>query len=47
MQPLFRDHAVRHKLSKPSGTVLNYSRWTRPVAAASAPIITNDLETDE
>jgi membrane fusion protein len=38
MQQLFRDQAVRHKLSKPSGTVLNYSRWTRPVAAASAAL---------
>ena len=32
---LFRDQAVRHKLNKPSGTVLYYSPWTRPVAAAS------------
>lgn len=38
MQQLFRDQAVRHKLNKPSGTVLNYSRWTRPVAAASAAL---------
>jgi len=38
MPQLFRDQAVRHKLSKPSGTVLNYSRWTRPVAGASAAL---------
>ena len=38
MQQLFRDQAVRHKLNKPSGTVLNYSRWTRPVTAASAAL---------
>jgi hypothetical protein len=29
MPQLFRDQADRHKLNKPSGTVLNYSRWTR------------------
>jgi membrane fusion protein len=38
MPQLFRDQAVRHKLTKSSGTVLNYSRWTRPVAAASAAL---------
>jgi hypothetical protein len=38
MQQSFRDQAVRHKLNKPSGTVLNYSRWTRPVAGASAAL---------
>lgn len=38
MPQLFRDSAVRHKLTKSSGTVLNYSRWTRPVAAASAAL---------
>jgi membrane fusion protein len=38
MPQLFRDQAVRHKLNKQSGTVLNYSRWTRPVAAASAAL---------
>ena len=38
MPQLFRDQAVRHKLTKSSGTVLNYSRWTRPVAAASGAL---------
>ena len=38
MPQLFRDQAVRHKLTKSSGTVLNYSRWTRPVAAASTAL---------
>jgi membrane fusion protein len=38
MPQLFRDQALRHKLSRQSGTVLNYSRWTRPVAAASAAL---------
>jgi membrane fusion protein len=38
MPQLFRDQAVHHKLNKQSGTVLNYSRWTRPVAAASAAL---------
>jgi membrane fusion protein len=38
MPQLFRPEAVRHKLGKASGTVLNYSRWTRPVAAASAAL---------
>ena len=38
MPQLFRPEAVRHKLSKQSGTVLNCSRWTRPVAAASAAL---------
>jgi membrane fusion protein len=38
MPQLFRDQAVRHKLNKQSGTVLNYSRWTRPVAAASVAL---------
>jgi membrane fusion protein len=38
MPQLFRDQAVRHKLNKQSGTVLNYSRWTKPVAAASAAL---------
>jgi membrane fusion protein len=38
MQQLFRQEAVSHKLTKQSGTVLNYSRWTRPVAAASAAL---------
>jgi membrane fusion protein len=38
LSQLFRDQAVRHKLNKQSGTVLNYSRWTRPVAAASAAL---------
>lgn len=38
MQQLFRHEAVSHKLAKQSGTVLNYSRWTRPVAAASAAL---------
>src|ERR1700753_3301090 len=36
MPQLFRVQAVRHKLYRQSGTVLNYSRWTRPVSAASA-----------
>jgi membrane fusion protein len=38
MPQFFRDQALRHKLSRQSGTVLNYSRWTRPVAAASAAL---------
>ena len=38
MPQLFRDQAVHHKLNKQSCTVLNYSRWTRPVAAASAAL---------
>jgi membrane fusion protein len=38
MQQLFRHEAVSHKLAKQSGTVLNYSRWTGPVAAASAAL---------
>jgi membrane fusion protein len=38
MPQLFRDQAVRHKLNKQSGTVLNYSRWTKPVSAASAAL---------
>jgi hypothetical protein len=38
MQQLFRDQGVRHKLNKPSGTVLSYSRWTRLVAGASAAL---------
>jgi len=38
MPQLFRDQAVRHRLNKQSGTVLNYSRWTRPVSAASAAL---------
>jgi membrane fusion protein len=38
MPQLFRQEAVHHKLNKRSGTVLNYSRWTRPVAAASAAL---------
>jgi membrane fusion protein len=35
MMRLFREQAVRHKLNRPSGTVLNYSPWTTPVAAAA------------
>jgi membrane fusion protein len=38
MSQLFRQEAISHKLNKPAGTVLNYSRWTRPVAAASAAL---------
>ncbi|MGA7806826.1 HlyD family secretion protein [Bradyrhizobium sp.] len=38
MPQLFRDRALRHRLTKQSGTVLNYSRWTRPVSAASAAL---------
>lgn len=38
MPQLFRHEAVSHKLGKQSGTVLNYSRWTQPVAAASAAL---------
>jgi membrane fusion protein len=38
MSQFFRQKAVHHKLNKHSGTVLNYSRWTWPVAAASAAL---------
>jgi membrane fusion protein len=35
IQPLFRQQAVSHKLARQSGAVLNYSRWTLPVAGAA------------